>query len=106
MAIPVPKPRDIDELRHSSSRFKAFTCKPDGFHPRHFSLLSEDGLSVLANLFHLVDILGEAPQHMQHLVIFLLGRPDKGRRPIGHYNGFARLHGKTHRDPCRQWEEA
>eukprot|EP00959_Pyramimonas_sp_CCMP1952_P345241 7230118-Pyramimonas_sp.AAC.1 len=35
-----------------------------------------------------------------------MGRPDKGRRPIGHYNGFARLHGKTHRDPCRQWEEA
>eukprot|EP00959_Pyramimonas_sp_CCMP1952_P337906 7076291-Pyramimonas_sp.AAC.1 len=33
MAIPVPKPRDIYELRHISSRFKAFTCKPDGFHP-------------------------------------------------------------------------
>eukprot|EP00959_Pyramimonas_sp_CCMP1952_P029604 621563-Pyramimonas_sp.AAC.1 len=35
-----------------------------------------------------------------------MGRPDKERRPIGHYNGSERPHGKTHGGPCRSWEDA
>ena len=67
-------------------------------------MLSESALSCLSWVYHLMDVIGEGPRQAQSLVVFLMGRPDKGRRPIGHYRAFERLHGKTHRDPCRSGE--
>eukprot|EP00959_Pyramimonas_sp_CCMP1952_P214366 4485659-Pyramimonas_sp.AAC.1 len=51
-----------------------------------------------------MDVVGEEPKLAQSLIASLMGRPDKGSIPIGHYTAFERPHGKTHRGPYRAWE--
>ena len=49
----------MEELHVASASFKQATCAIDGWHPRHFRLLSDQVLQVLANILAVAETLGE-----------------------------------------------
>eukprot|EP00974_Lingulodinium_polyedra_P049718 4781207-Lingulodinium_polyedra.AAC.1 len=53
--LPVPKPPSPKELRAVSLSFKLDTTEPDGFHPRHFAMLSDGALRVLGGLYAVME---------------------------------------------------
>ena len=71
------------------------TCTPDGVHPRHFALLSEQGLVILSHMLWIIDALGNFPRAQQSLIISLYSKPNPaGVRPIGFFRALFRLWGK------------
>eukprot|EP00959_Pyramimonas_sp_CCMP1952_P303539 6351959-Pyramimonas_sp.AAC.1 len=69
--MPIPSPVSEESIRKASSTFKHATCQPDGLHPRHFSMVSAGGRNVMASLFTVMDILGEAPKPVQNSLMLL-----------------------------------
>ena len=47
----------------------------DGFHTRHYSVMSEDGILVLGRLLCLMHQVGRAPQLLQMLLVQLIANP-------------------------------
>eukprot|EP00973_Karenia_brevis_P047325 6569761-Karenia_brevis.AAC.1 len=58
------------------------TIAPDQWHPRHFSMLSEEALESLAAILNLCEDLGRMPGDQESLVIGLIDKPTGGTRPI------------------------
>jgi len=93
---------DVDKLRRTSKSFKRKTgVAPDGWHPRHYSLISDEGLAVLSDLYELLEICGHLPNQQQQVFIFLVDKLSGGTRPIGLFTSMYRLWSK-----CRQGEAA
>ena len=46
------------DVREASKSFKRCTATPDGFHPRTFMLLSEDGQQLIAELLNIFESTG------------------------------------------------
>ena len=62
-----------DKLRRTAKTFKKRTgIAPGGWHPRHFALLSDRGLEVLADLYQLLETCGHLPHQQAQVYIFLL----------------------------------
>eukprot|EP00973_Karenia_brevis_P044184 6121182-Karenia_brevis.AAC.1 len=56
-------------LRSASRSFKYNTVALDGWHPRHFELLSDRSLDALADLLAKVEAIGEFPTQQESLAI-------------------------------------
>eukprot|EP00959_Pyramimonas_sp_CCMP1952_P373084 7813309-Pyramimonas_sp.AAC.1 len=54
-----------------SSKFKMFTTAVDGYHPKHFSQLSDGALEVMEGVFNVMNILGSSPSALKELVVAL-----------------------------------
>ena len=63
----------------------------DGAPPRNFEHLSDAALWALVLLFTLVKRLGRFPVHVRVLLVFLLGKPAGGFRPIVLFPAILRL---------------
>jgi len=58
-------------LRRTSKSFKKRTgVAPDGWHPRHFALLSDQGLDTLDELYQVLEICGHLPTQQAQVYIF------------------------------------
>ena len=100
--LPALTPRD---LRKASQAFPVKTAgAPDGYHVRHFGLLSDGALEALAELIGLVEDLGVWPDQVAQLVVAMLEKPAGGFRPIGLFPALYRLWMKARVGLCRKWE--
>ena len=92
---PLP-PLTPDDLRKASRTFSEQTSSTyDGFHPRHFSLMSDPALETLGILFQAIECLGEMPQSNSQVIVALIAKATGGTRPIGLYPGSERLWAKA-----------
>ena len=72
-----------DQIRVASLSFPVTTSQSvDGFHPRHFSLLSNAALDAIALILQASEMLGAFPQQTMFMVFPLIGKPKGGFRPI------------------------
>ncbi len=95
------------ELRAAAGGFSVGTAATyDGFHPRHFFLLSDAALDSLAAILEMVEILGAWPSQVDLVVMPLLPKPRGGYRPIGLLPGIYRLWAKARRAEADRWEAA
>ena len=77
-----------------------------GFHPRHFSWVSDETLAALAALLHLCEEAGVWPAALQHIVIHLIPKRDGGRRPIGLLESVCRIWERTRKPVVQAWRKA
>ena len=95
------------ELRRNAQRFSGRTAvSVDGFAMRHFALLSDPALEVLAVLLEAVEKAGHLPRQVELVMIALLPKASGGWRPIGLFPGIYRLWGRCRRPWAVAWERA
>ena len=81
LPLQVPSPED---LRDTCKKFPHNTASgADGFHPRHFLLLSDECLTLFCALLACMGHLCCLPRKLQLLMVALLPKPTGGDRPIG-----------------------
>ncbi len=92
-------------IRQASLSHKITTAETfEGMHPRHFSLLSDGGLEVVAALMEAAELLGCVPRQLQLATMPLIGKPKGGYRGIGVLPGFYRVWGRARRREADAWE--
>lgn len=93
------------QLRCASKDFSDHTSSTvDGFHPRQFSLLSDECLSCLGALLEAIEIGGVMPPQVRMTLVALIAKLTGGHRPIGIFLALHRLGGKARREVCAAWE--
>ena len=77
----------------------------DGFHGRHFGMLSQPGLVVLAMLMMLMEMLGVLPRQVNLLIVAMIpkGIGKAGKRPIVVFSTLYRLWAKCRYDAATRW---
>ena len=94
-----------DAIRKASRLFKKSTATShDGFHPRHFGMLDDEGLRTLAAIFELCECLGTMPTDLRQNTVALLPKPKGGFRPIGIYTSAERVWARARGPHIREWE--
>ena len=84
-------PLEPHHLEKAAKSFKSTTSSRDGFHPKHFSVLSTQGLESLCTLFNCFERIGVIPTQMGGVLVSLIPKPEGGDRPIGLLQGSTRL---------------
>ncbi len=100
----LPRLRPAQLMSASQAIKKNSTATYDGFHPRHFGLLSEGALLALAAILEMVELLGAWPKQLDLVMMPLLPKPKGGYRPIGLLPGLYRLWAKSRRAEADRWE--
>lgn len=72
-----------DMVWYASKSFKEATTATDGWHPRHFALLSAGASRCIARLLHACEGCGRFPTAQEDVIVFMMRKPDGGNRPIG-----------------------
>jgi exonuclease III len=94
-----------DMLREAALSFSHGTASSyDGIHPRHYSLVCQEGLDVLALLLMTCEELGVWPDSLRSVVIALIPKAKGGTRPIGLFNGTHRLWTRSRKPVATAWE--
>ncbi len=76
----------------------------DGWHPRHFALMSDPALEALAAIYEAVELAGVWPPQWRRITHVLLPKPAGGVRAIGIFPGPTRLYTRVRRDIPRRGE--
>ena len=71
--------------------------------PRHFTLLPDAGLEVMAMLFEITERTGHLPFQQRQVCIFLLDKPTGGTRPIGLFTAYYRIWSKARQPLAAEW---
>ncbi len=102
----LPKQKFSPEaIRQASKEFPHTTASTfDGFHVRHYALLSAAALEVLASILYLSELLGELPAQIAAVILTMLSKPTGGYRPIGVFPSPYRLWGRLSRSVADEWE--
>ena len=96
-----------DEIRAACRTFKDGTSATfDGFHVKHFGLLSEQALEALCLLLKACECIGAMPTVVQAVAITLIPKAKGGYRPIGIFPAIERLWAKARLQVVQQWQEA
>ncbi len=94
-----------DCLRQASLQHKPGTAETfDGFHPRHYALLSNEGLEVLSALMEASELLGGVPRQLQLANMPLIAKAKGGFRGIGILPSFYRIWARGRRPEAEKWE--
>ena len=80
-----------DDLKRAAKAFGQRTCCPDGMHPRHIALISDEAREALADILNAVEAHGQFPTEAQSLIVALFDKPAGGTRPIGWYRAIFRV---------------
>ena len=101
-ALPKLSPHKI---RQASRSFKIATAETyDGFHVRHFDLLSEECLASLCDILEVCECLLQMPTCNATVTVGLVPKPKGGHRPIGIFPALERLWAKARSDLMDQWQ--
>ncbi len=101
----------VDEFLRASRSFSAKTSQTwDGFHPRHYSLLTEEQAQVAIEMIRLIERVGVLPTVLQGIFGKLIpnhkaGALDVSFRFIGLMPSLYRLWGRVRRAEARSWEK-
>jgi exonuclease III len=95
------------ELRSAAHTFATTTAQTyDGFHLKHFTLLSDEALLVIAIILENVERLGAMPRATALVHMVLLEKSTGGHRGIGLFPSLYRLWARARRPWARRWEAA
>ncbi len=93
------------ELRAASMAFPKSTASTyDGWHVRHFALVSDQGLSTLSTLLAAVEKSAMWPTQVALTTMPLIGKPRGGHRTIGKLSALYRIWAKARRPLAAEWE--
>ncbi len=76
----------------------------DGFHPRHFGMLSEQGCETAAALMEAMELSARLPSQLQLIVMPTLPKPQGGFRAIGMMPSLYRVWARCRKDIAQKWE--
>ena len=98
-------PITVEELREASLSFKRTTASTyDGFHVRHFAMLSDEALQCIAHLLMTCEACGQLPDNVISPLVVLIPKPKGGFRPIGIFTSIERLWAKVRRWHADKWQ--
>ena len=101
---PLPKLTPA-QIRSASKGSKMQTAETyDGFHVRHFELLSDDCLSALCDILEASECLLQMPTCNRTVAVGLVPKPKGGHRPIGIFPALERVGAKARSDLVDQWQ--
>ena len=92
-----------EEIRSSGRSFKARTPCPCGLHPKHFGMLSDRLLGVIARQWTLWERYGQVPKAERQLIVTLIPKPDGGLRPIALFRGAYRVLARVNVGRLQDW---
>ena len=100
----IGQPPDVAAVRAVRASFKALTTQVDGFHPRHYVQICEDGRRILGQLSMLMVQVGMIPTSLRMLLIQLIPMVKSvGARPIGFFQSFLRVAGRFLGEDTKRW---
>ncbi len=98
-----PSPR---ELREASRSFKELTLVAyDGFHPRHYSMMSDEALEITGALMVVAEMMGALPPQLRLLAMPLIPKPRTGHRAVAAFVSFLPTLGQSAQTHIEKWEE-
>ncbi len=101
----LPKP-SVEEIRESSKSFPHDTAVAyDGFAMRHYSIMSDECLGVLADLIMSMEAIGHMPPQLQALIMPMIGKDRGGHRAIATAISLYRLWGRIRKKYSQEWED-
>ncbi len=96
---------NAEELRAASKAFSRDSAVAyDGLAMRHYSLISDEGLEVLADIVMTMELIGRLPPQLDALVMPLIGKERGGHRAITMATSLYRLWGRLRRGAAQAWE--
>ena len=97
-----------EEIRAASRTFKRNTSRSaDGFHVRHFALLSDEALRCAATIWGAIEASGVYPSQIARAIIPLIPKKaGSGLRPIGSLAALYRVAMRCRREHIRLWESS
>ena len=96
----------MEQLRNASKEFPVGTSWTyDGFHPRHYDLLSDSALEVLSMILESAECLGTMPLSARSISVALIPKPKGGTRPIGLFPSPYRIWAKARLPLAQAWED-
>ena len=96
---PVP----IDAVRELSRKFRENTSvSVDGFHMRHFHMMSDTTLAILVSMFGVMEMAALVPSQVSVALLELIPKATAGFRPIGNFCALYRAYGKVRRPLAQQ----
>ncbi len=72
---------------------------------RHYGMLSDPALNVLADIIEVLERTGELPPQLSALAMPMLAKPRGGHRAVSTFVSLYRLWNRLRRDDVRKWEE-
>ncbi len=102
--LPRPTPEEIRAASRSFSHRTAVTF--DGFAMRHYELMSDDALSLVADHVEIMERSGEMPPQLAMVPMPMLEKPRGGHRAIANFASLYRLWTRLRREVVRQWEHS
>ena len=100
-ALPALSPTQIRSVAQS---YPVKTDVRDGFHPRHYVLLSDRTLKCLSVLYMYMEASGLAPSPVRTVTASLIPKPSGGLRGIGLLRSFIRIWERCQKPLVVQWE--
>ena len=102
--LPIVEPEVIRKVAASFDGNTAQTF--DGYHPRHYALMSDGALRCVGLMWAIMEACGMRPTQLQANITAFLGKPTGGNRPIGLWPSSHRVCGAARRGYCQDWEAA
>ena len=100
--LPLAEP---GEIRKAAAQFANGTAQTyDGFHPKHYELMSDGALRCVALWWAISEATGQTPAPLQATVTVLMAKPSGGTRPIGLLPSAHRVWQAVRRPWCQKWE--
>ena len=94
------------QLKQAARLFKASTATTfDGFSPRGFEHLSDEGLGVLATLMQITECLGTMPPSARTVSVALIPKATGGHRPVCIGTAYMRLYSRARSPIVSKWED-
>ena len=104
-AVPQLSPITAEQVSKAVSSFKWGTATAtDGWHPRHWGWLPQQGMQALAELLYRLECTACVPAVIANLAMVFLPKPMGGYRPIGLLVALLRVWGKVRHDQVMAWE--
>ncbi len=95
-----------EEIRAASRTFTHRTAVTfDGIAMRHYDMLSDAALDLVADHIEIMERTGEMPPQLALIPMPMLEKPRGGHRAIANFASLYRLWGRIRRDVVRKWEQ-
>ncbi len=93
------------QLREASRAFSHDTAVAfDGIALRHYDMMTDDALHVLASIIVAMEAVGRLPPQLEALLMPMIGKDRGGHRAITTAPSLYRLWGRLRRELSQQWE--
>ena len=90
------------EIREASKSFKVRTTLVEGWHPRHFGMMSDSLLTRLGHIWHMCEVAQYWPECEAAMLAKLIPKASGGLRPIVWFRSGFRVFARSRRQAVRE----